>query len=140
MRRAFSYLRSLSGPTLGLLGVLALFIALFAGKGELDRFVSLANLQVLVHGDEITAVAALGALMIIISGGIDLSVGSVIALVTVVTMCVFRLVYGGWEETPLTRDLVEKLAESGVRLKWAGTHSLEWASAAAILAGLLVGG
>ena len=38
-----------------------------------------------------SAVVALGMLVIIISGGIDLSVGSVVALVTVVTMQTFRL-------------------------------------------------
>src|SRR5262249_46493378 len=62
--------------------------------GDLGRFISLRNLQVLLHGDTLTAVAALGMLLVIVSGGIDLSTGSVVALVTVVTMQVYRLLYG----------------------------------------------
>jgi ribose transport system permease protein len=82
-----------SGPVLGLVGVLAVFILLIGLKGGLTRFLSLANAQVLVHDNTITAVAALGMLIIIISGGIDLSVGSVAALVTVGTMQIYRLTY-----------------------------------------------
>src|SRR5262249_47306345 len=69
------------------------FIVLIGVKGELHNFLSLRNLQVLVHEGTIPAVAALGALIIIISGGIDLSVGSVIALTTVVTMQVYNRMY-----------------------------------------------
>lgn len=89
-----SFLRWLpSGPALGLLAVLAVFILLLAGKGQLGTFLSLPNLQVLVHSSTTRAVLALGMLFIIISGGIDLSVGSVTALVTVVAMQVFRAIY-----------------------------------------------
>jgi ribose transport system permease protein len=84
---------ALSGPVLGLLTVLGLFCILFGLYGDLGRFVSLRNLQVLVHGDTLTAVAALGMLLVIVSGGIDLSTGSVVALVTVVTMQAYRLLY-----------------------------------------------
>jgi ribose/xylose/arabinose/galactoside ABC-type transport system permease subunit len=89
----FTRLPTLSGPLLGLVVVLGIFVALFAARGELDRFLSLRNLQVLVHGDIITAVAALGMLLIMVSGGIDLSTGSVVALVTVVTMQVYGHVH-----------------------------------------------
>lgn len=106
---------TMSGPVLGLLVVLGLFIAIFGVRGELDRFLSLRNLQVLVHGDVITATAALGMLLIIISGGIDLSVGSVVALVTVVTMQSYRAVY-------------------------AGSGSMATASVVAVPTGILVGG
>jgi ribose transport system permease protein len=88
-------LASLSGPVLGLIGVLGLFIILMSIKGELANFLSLDNVQVLVHEGTIPAVAALGSLLVIISGGIDLSVGSVMALVTVVTMQVYRALYDG---------------------------------------------
>jgi len=80
---------ALSGPVIGLAGVLALFLVLFAIRGGLGRFVSAANLQILVHGERVTALAALGALLVIVSGGIDLSIGSVVALVTVATMLVY---------------------------------------------------
>jgi ribose transport system permease protein len=86
-------LATLSGPVIGLIVVLGLFIILIGFKGELGQFLSLDNLQVLVQEGTIPAVVALGALMVIISGGIDLSVGSVLALVTVVTMRVYNALY-----------------------------------------------
>src|SRR5262249_4845348 len=93
-------LAPLSGPLLGLAAVLALFLALFGARGELHRFLSPGNLQVLVHGHTPIAVAALGALLVIVSGGIDLSTGSVVALVTVGTMLTYNAVFGwtrsGW--------------------------------------------
>jgi ribose transport system permease protein len=92
-------LATLFGPLLGLVAVLGLFIVLIGLKGELHQFLSLRNLQVLFHEGTIPAVVALGMLLIIISGGIDLSVGSVVALVTVVTMQVFRHLYAGPEST-----------------------------------------
>src|SRR2546421_72581 len=79
------------GPILGLIVLLALFALLLQRRGELTTFLSLRNLQGLMHECRIPAVVALGMLLIIITGGIDLSVGSVAALVTVVTMQVFRL-------------------------------------------------
>jgi ribose/xylose/arabinose/galactoside ABC-type transport system permease subunit len=69
------------------------------GADLLQRFLSLGNLQSLLHRNTITGVIALGALLVIISGGIDLSVGSVAALVTVVTMQVYNrmdLRTGSW--------------------------------------------
>jgi ribose/xylose/arabinose/galactoside ABC-type transport system permease subunit len=79
-----------SGPMLGLLAILALFILIVWGRGNLDSFLSWPNIQGLMHQNAIAAVIALGMLVVIISGGIDLSVGSVVALVTVVTMKVFN--------------------------------------------------
>jgi len=87
----------LTGPVIGLIAILTFFIILIAWNGEpgdLSRFLGFKNLQVLLKGITVTGVISLGALLIIICGGIDLSVGSVVALVTVVTMQVFRLVYG----------------------------------------------
>jgi ribose transport system permease protein len=80
----------LSGPMLGLLVLLALFILILYLNGQLRYFLSWPNIQVLMHHNAIPAIVALGMLLIMISGGIDLSVGSVVALVTVVTMKVFR--------------------------------------------------
>jgi ribose transport system permease protein len=99
----------LSGPVIGLLTVLGLFIILIGLKGELGHFLSLRNLQVLVQEGTIPAVVALGALLVIVSGGIDLSVGSVVALVTVVTMQVYRSLYTGPESVP-TASLAAVLA------------------------------
>jgi ribose transport system permease protein len=94
-RRALSVL---TGPVIGLIAVLGLFIVMIGFKGELRQFLSINNLQVLFQEGTIPAVAALGMLLVIVSGGIDLSVGSVMALVTVVTMQVYRPLYAdpGW--------------------------------------------
>jgi ribose transport system permease protein len=100
---------------LGLLAVLTLFVVLIGVKGELHNFLSVRNLQVLVHEGTIPAVLALGMLLVIVSGGIDLSVGSVVALVTVVTMQVYRHLY-------------------------AQTGSMSTASLLAVPAGIAVGG
>ncbi len=100
-----SSLSVLSGPLIGLVGVLSIFIVLIGWKGELGQFLSLGNVQVLVHETTIPAIVALGAVLVIISGGIDLSVGSVIALVTVVTMQVYRALYRG-PESALGASLV----------------------------------
>ncbi len=96
-------LPTLSGPVIGLLGVLGLFILLIGLKDvhELTKFLSLPNLQEIVQEQTYPAIAALGALLVIISGGIDLSVGSVLALVAVVTMQVYSLCYKGPESVPL---------------------------------------
>jgi ribose transport system permease protein len=125
-----------SGPVLGLLGLLALFIILLSLRGKVDIFFSTSNIQSLFHDNSITAVIALGMLFVVISGGIDLSVGSVTALVTVVTMQVYRLVFNGSEAT-LPGWLFEWLNEIG--LAWSGTESRWWASLAAVPAGLLAG-
>ncbi len=125
-----------SGPMVGLLALLALFVLLLAWRGQLRNFFSLANVQVLLHKNSIPAVAAMGMLLIIISGGIDLSVGSVVALVTVVSIQTFRLVYNGTDQT-LPIGLADWLRQKGV--SWNGSGSQLWASLAALPAGLLVG-
>lgn len=66
------------GPLLGLFFVVGLFAALRPGT-----FATLDNAQLILLQTAVVATAALGMTMIIISGGIDLSVGSTIALCTV---------------------------------------------------------
>jgi len=105
----------LPGPMLGLLVILALFILVLAIKGQLANFVSWSNVQGLLHQSAVPAIIGLGMLLIIISGGIDLSVGSVVALVTVVTMQLYRILE--------------------LRPEWAGL-----ASFGAVTAGIAVGG
>jgi ribose transport system permease protein len=129
--RAFFRLPALSGPMIGLGVVLGVFIALLWARGGLDTFLSVGNAQVLVHDNTIAAVVGLGMLLVIISGGIDLSVGSVVALVTVVTMWTYRLTYAGPGSVPLLHD---------AGWHWPGTHSVGLASAAAVLAGVATGG
>jgi ribose transport system permease protein len=84
----------LTGPIIGLFAVLVVFVLLLGIRGDEDslhKFLSARNLQLLVYNNTVLAVLALGMLIIMISGGIDLSVGSVVALVTVVTMTVFSM-------------------------------------------------
>jgi ribose transport system permease protein len=93
----------LTGPVLGLGGVLLLFVILIGthSKADLEHFLSRDNAQIIAQEATIPAVVALGALIVIVSGGIDLSVGSIVALVSVVTMQVYRLLYRGPESMAL---------------------------------------
>lgn len=95
-------LTPLSGPLLGLAGVLAFFVVLISINGELASFLSIGNARVLVHEGTIPAVIALGMLLVIITGGIDLSVGAVVALVTVVTMRVYAHLHVSMGSSPAT--------------------------------------
>jgi ribose transport system permease protein len=95
-------LPQLSGPILGLAGVLIFFIILIGINGELASFLSIGNARVLIHEGTIPAVIALGMLLVIITGGIDLSVGAVVALVTVVTMRAFVYFHGAIGPSPAT--------------------------------------
>jgi ribose/xylose/arabinose/galactoside ABC-type transport system permease subunit len=67
------------GPLLGLVFVFTLFAVIGP-----ESFSSLYNLETIARQTAIVGTAALGMTLIIIAGGIDLSVGSMIALVTVV--------------------------------------------------------
>lgn len=69
-----------AGVLVGLLLVAILFAFLIG-----PQFLRPANLELMARQTAIVCVAALGMTMVIVSGGIDLSVGSVIALSTVVT-------------------------------------------------------
>jgi ribose/xylose/arabinose/galactoside ABC-type transport system permease subunit len=69
------------GLVIGIAAILGL-IFLFDRRGG---FFSSGNLQTLVHNLALYGVMALGATVVIISGGIDLSVGSVAALASVVS-------------------------------------------------------
>ncbi len=70
------------GPVLGLLLVIAIFSLLMDTPA---RFLSPNNLRIVLSQTVIVAIGAIGMTLIIISGGIDLAVGSTIALTSVVT-------------------------------------------------------
>jgi ribose transport system permease protein len=70
------------GPFLGLLLVIVVFALLSDSPGQ---YLSARNFRIVVAQTVIVAIGAIGMTLIIISGGIDLSVGSVIALTGVVT-------------------------------------------------------
>lgn len=80
-------------PLAGLVAVILLFAIL---TGSPARYLSGANLRVVLAQTVIVAIGALGMTMIIVSGGIDLSVGAVIALTSVVTALAL---HDGW--TPI---------------------------------------
>jgi ribose/xylose/arabinose/galactoside ABC-type transport system permease subunit len=84
MKRARDLLRS-GGPALGV----ALAIALFAMLVP-DQFLSLYNFRTVVTQTVIVSIGAIGATLVIASGGIDLSVGSVVALSSVATAVLLR--------------------------------------------------
>src|SRR5438270_13448784 len=70
------------GPLLGLLLVITIFAVLI---GDPERYLSPKNLRTVLAQTVIVAIGAIGMTMIIISGGIDLSVGSAIALTGIIT-------------------------------------------------------
>ncbi|MBX3192631.1 MAG: ABC transporter permease [Labilithrix sp.] len=75
------------GPLLALLVVYAVFAALSP-----DTFLRSQNLLAMARQTVVVAICALGMTMIIITGGIDLSTGSVVALTTVI---IAKLLKGG---------------------------------------------
>src|SRR5262252_5414423 len=70
------------GPLLGLILVIAVFAILI---GTPERYLSLKNLRTVLAQTVIVAIGAIGMTVVIVSGGIDLSVGSAIALTGVIT-------------------------------------------------------
>jgi ribose/xylose/arabinose/galactoside ABC-type transport system permease subunit len=78
-----------AGVLAGLLLVATLFAILIG-----PQFLRAANLELMARQTAIVCVAALGMTMVIVAGGIDLSVGSVIALATVVTALLLRSAVG----------------------------------------------
>jgi ribose transport system permease protein len=74
-----------AGPLIGLLFVAVVFGVLIG-----PRFFNGANLELIARQTAIVCTAALGMTMVIIAGGIDLSVGSVVALTTVVIAVLLR--------------------------------------------------
>lgn len=82
------------GPLVAMLTVWALFAAL-----RWRTFATWENTQSILLQTAVVGIAALGATMIIISGGIDLSVGSLIALVSVVVALVLKALAAGAGET-----------------------------------------
>jgi ribose transport system permease protein len=81
------------GPLLGLLLVIAVFAILI---GDPERYISWKNLRTVLAQTVIVAVGAIGMTIIIISGGIDLSVGSSIALTGVIAALGIN---AGWPTT-----------------------------------------
>ncbi len=76
------------GPLIGLIAICALFASL-----RWETFVSWDNFAIILQQTAVIGIAALGMTMVIIAGGIDLSVGSIIALGTIVLALMLQ---AGW--------------------------------------------
>lgn len=87
------------GPLLALLLVFCFFAIADAAQTEGGRFLSLRNLQTMLISSAPVVVAALGMTVVIISGGIDLSAGTAVALCA--TVLAYVLKQGGSIELAL---------------------------------------
>lgn len=74
-----------AGPIVGLVIVVILFAILVP-----DRFISVYNVRNVLTATVIVGLGAIGMTWVMVSGGIDLSVGSVIALSSVITAVLLR--------------------------------------------------
>src|SRR5438552_15001365 len=94
------------GPFFGLM----LVIGLFSLSPEVrPYFITGSNFKIIFTQTVIVAIGALGMTMIIVSGGIDLSVGSAVALTSVVGATVLVE-----KHSPLTAALVTILAGGAI--------------------------
>lgn len=91
MTRFVGQAASIFGVFIGLFLVIAFF-----GFLRPNLFLTVRNFQTVCTHTVVVALSAMGMTVIIISGGIDLSVGSVMALVTVTTALSLR---AGWSPT-----------------------------------------
>ena len=80
MRGTLAWFWTVFGPFLGLILITLLFAALTRDSGQ---FLTVFNWRTIAVQSVIVGTAALGMTIIMIAGGIDLSVGSTVALVTV---------------------------------------------------------
>ena len=74
-------------PFIGLIAVIAIFAIM---TDTPDQYLSIRNFRIVVAQTVIVALGAIGMTMVMVGGGIDLSVGSVIALSGVVTAIAMR--------------------------------------------------
>lgn len=79
------------GPVLGLLVVFGLFAAIGPSS-----FMTTRNLETIARQSAIVGMASLGMTLIIVMGGIDLSVGSTVALSTVVIAALLQMGLPPW--------------------------------------------
>lgn len=78
------------GPLIGMVFVYVLFTVLISVFAPASRFATVGNAELMLRQTAVVGIAAIGMTLIIISGGIDLSVGSNIALTTVVIALLLR--------------------------------------------------
>jgi ribose transport system permease protein len=83
-RKSWANFLSRFGPLLGLVVVYAIFVFMVIIGRLGERFLSLDSLENIARQTAVVGIAALGMTLVIIGGGIDLSVGSIVALSSVV--------------------------------------------------------
>ena len=139
-RGSLALLTTALGPFLALLLIVAFFaVADWASGG--DTFFTLQNLRNVSKQTSVVAVAALGMTVIVISGGIDLSVGSAIALAATV------LAWGIHNDSALLLTSGASFHTASVRLADAqarvqttqGDEQAQWRNEAANWRGRLAG-
>ncbi|MGW4898776.1 ABC transporter permease, partial [Kitasatospora sp. NPDC004240] len=86
-RGRFAVLASVGGQNLSLIGALVVVLALFGTLN--DNFLSLNNLQVIAEAATITGLLAVVQTVVIICGGLDISVGSQAGIASVVSAMAF---------------------------------------------------
>ncbi len=84
--------RLISPKVIGILGILAA-VCLYTAVAS-DNFLQAGNLERIVHRTALFGVLSIGVAFVIITGGIDLSIGSVVCLVGV--LLPWLLVHHGW--------------------------------------------
>jgi ribose transport system permease protein len=87
LRGTLSYVWTILGPFLGLILISTLFAGL---TRETGTFLSADNWRLIAVQTVVVGIAALGMTVIMIAGGIDLSVGSAVALITVAVAVLAR--------------------------------------------------
>jgi len=78
------------GPLIGLLGMCAILTALS------DHFLTLDNLMNIFRQSAVNVLLALGQLLVIVTAGIDLSVGSVLGLTCVIAALMMQAGFPAW--------------------------------------------
>ena len=89
VRTRFGRLGELGGPFLGLAFVILVF-SIIAEPQVRSQFLSLFNVKTVATQTVIVALGALGMTIVIVGGGIDLSIGSTVALASVVAAWVLQ--------------------------------------------------
>ncbi|MGW7052487.1 ABC transporter permease [Streptomyces sp. NPDC054887] len=82
-----SPLAALGGQNLSLIGALVVVLGLFGALN--NNYLSLANIQVIAEAATITGLLAIVQTVVIICGGLDISVGSQVGVASVVSAMVF---------------------------------------------------
>ncbi|MGW8888642.1 ABC transporter permease [Streptomyces sp. NPDC055749] len=86
-------LAGLGGQNVSLIGALVVVLALFAALN--DNYLSLSNMQVVAEAATITGLLAIVQTVVIICGGLDISVGSQVGVASVVSAMTFTATGSG---------------------------------------------